>query len=459
MAGNFKCPDNQICSKEFGTAVGSNNTNLFFRTSTAITRGSGTQVTGGTTTLYTWIPDTSSGFSYGTGQGSWQPAARSTDGKKWNLLNDTNGKQVLGADAANSLLNPTGNLNKNVAAKTTETLQSKEGGLTPQQTQKVVKSNAATSAEKSGDQQSNPEKEEKPFDQGGLNEQISDKKGGVRTSYGNMKYPKNAKFKSQQDCIEFIMYRYEPKKFEVTSNLGAFTGENKNIKNPLGSVMLPIQPSISDSNAVSWGENPLDSLTATAASVALSGIQGGGEAITKSLKEIADGIKGNGKDITASLAAYFAGQAAGANQGFFTRATGAVLNNNLELLFEGPALRSFTFTFSMSARSKEEADEIRKIIRFFKQGMSVKRSTSALFLKTPNIFDIKYFYKDSEHTFINKIKTCALQNCVVNYTPAGNYATYDGGAMTQYDMTLTFGEIEPLFDDDYNSLGENHIGY
>jgi hypothetical protein len=31
--------------------------------------------------------------------------------------------------------------------------------------------------------------------------------------------------------------------------------------------------------------------------------------------------------------------------------------------------------------------------------------------------------------------------------------------MTQYDLTLTFGEIEPLFDDDYGQSDDGKIGY
>ena len=149
MAGNFQCPQGQICSDAYGTAVGSRNTNLFVRTSTAIQQGSGTQVTGGTTTLYSWVPDTTSGFTYGTGQGSWQPAARSSDGKTWTLLKDSKGQNVLGTDAANSLLSPTGNLNKNVSANTTKTLQQK-GGLTTQQSQTVVKTNAGVGTATAG---------------------------------------------------------------------------------------------------------------------------------------------------------------------------------------------------------------------------------------------------------------------------------------------------------------------
>jgi len=312
--------------------------------------------------------------------------------------------------------------------------------------------NNATSTQP-GDQQS----EAKPtdFNQDSLNKQITD--SGVRQNYGNMRYPRDAKFMSEQDCIKFTMFRYQPKKVAITSGLGAFSGSNKG--KSMGTVMLPIQPTISDSNGVSWGENSMNALEAAAGAAALAGIMQGAEGIGKSIEAIAKGIRKNKDGAIAGLAAGFASQAAGGNQGFLTRATGAILNNNLELLFQGPALRSFTFTFSMSARYKEESEEIRKIIRFFKQGMSVKRSKGDLFLKSPNIFDIQYYNKNEEHRYINKIKTCALQNCVVNYTPAGNYATYEDGAMTQYDMTLTFGEIEPLFDDDYGQSDDGLIGY
>lgn len=301
------------------------------------------------------------------------------------------------------------------------------------------------------------EVEPESFDQDSLNKQITDRKGGVRQNYGNMRYPRDAKFMSEQDCIKFTMFRYQPKKVAITSGLGAFSGSNKG--KSMGTVMLPIQPTISDSNGVSWGENSMNALEAAAGAAALAGIMQGPEGLGKSIENIAKGIRENKNDAIAGLAAGFASQAAGGNQGFLTRATGAILNNNLELLFQGPALRSFTFTFSMSARYKEESEEIRKIIRFFKQGMSVKRSEGDLFLKSPNIFDIQYYNKNKEHRYINKIKTCALQNCVVNYTPAGNYATYEDGAMTQYDITLIFGEIEPLFDDDYGQSDDGLIGY
>ena len=316
---------------------------------------------------------------------------------------------------------------------------------------------APSEAAQQGDQQTgaNPQDFNKTL--GDL--KIGDKAGGVRQSYGNFKYPIDANF-SMQDCIKFSMYRYKPKKVELTSDLGSFSGSNKG--SAMGTATLPIQPGISDSNVVSWGENSMDAINAAGSAAALAAIKGGAKGAGESAETAAKGVKDYKGDIQKAIAASFAGAATGQNQGFLTRATGAILNNNLELLFQGPSLRSFTFTFSLSAREQKEAEEIRKIIRFFKQGMSVKRSESSLFLQTPNIFDVQYLHKGQTHPYINQIKTCALQSFVVNYTPAGNYATYDDGAMTQYDLTLTFGEIEPLFDDDYTKLdgdADTTIGY
>lgn len=287
---------------------------------------------------------------------------------------------------------------------------------------------------------------------GDLQKQIGSAK--FRNNYGDdNRYP--LKMKQDQDHIKFTMYAYVPKTFGVKSGLGGFTGSNKGSK--LGTVTLPIQPQISDSNSVSWGEDSINALEATAAGAAYAGIMQGGEGVAKAAEDIAKEVGEQKENINAAIAAKFAGAAAGVNGNFLSRVTGGILNNNVELLFQGPSLRTFTFTFLMSAREKDETEMIRKIIRFFKQGMSVKRTDGNLFLKAPNVFDIEYLHRNAPNKYINKIKTCALQNCSVNYTPDGNYSTYLDGSMTQYSLTLSFGEIDPIYDDDY--IEPDNIGY
>ena len=60
------------------------------------------------------------------------------------------------------------------------------------------------------------------------------------------------------------------------------------------------------------------------------------------------------------------------------RTTGEILNPNLELLFNGPTLRSFRFSFKMTPRNDTEAGQIKNIIRCFKKSMSLKKLVVAI---------------------------------------------------------------------------------
>jgi hypothetical protein len=280
-----------------------------------------------------------------------------------------------------------------------------------------------------------------------------------------LRYPLD--MSGKQDCITFTMLEYAAKKFSSSSSdfaKGEAQSKREGSEKRRGkTVTLPIQPSVSDSNVVKWGAEDMNAFQAIAAAAALStitdGVGGGIAALEGSAKLIAN----QKESLGAVTATYFAGEAAGV-KGLLTRATGGIINPNTELLFQGPDLRSFNFTFSLSAREPDEAKRIRNIIRFFKQGMSVKRADTALFLKSPHTFEIKYLFGGKpDHPWINKIKECALTSCNVNYTPAGNYATYEDGSMTQYDISLSFSELEPIYDDDYGNGGgtgnETEIGY
>ena len=91
-----------------------------------------------------------------------------------------------------------------------------------------------------------------------------------------------------------------------------------------------------------------------------------------------------------------------------------------------------------------------------KRNMAPQRSESGLFLKTPRIFKIEYIYGEgnTEQPFMNKFKPCACQNFAVNYTPDGSYMTYAGEpSMTSYQISMSFGEIEPIYADEYGGKG------
>jgi len=172
----------------------------------------------------------------------------------------------------------------------------------------------------------------------------------------------------------------------------------------------------------------------------------------------------DGSATKAGIIAHFAGQAISKN--IMGRQTGQVINPNMELLFNGPRLRTFNFNFTFTPRFKEEAKIIRKIIRAFKRNMAPQRSTSNLFLLSPRVFKLKYIYNKedddgdgSQHPYMDTFKTCALTAFNVDYTPGGSYATYrDGGSMTQYKVTMSFNELNPIYADEYK-LDTQHMGY
>ena len=95
----------------------------------------------------------------------------------------------------------------------------------------------------------------------------------------------------------------------------------------------------------------------------------------------------------------------------------------------------------------------------FKKGMAATKSPSNLILKSPNTWQITYKQKGSEHKFINKIKECAMTSFTTAYTPDGNYATFEDGVMTAYQISLSFQELEPVYNTDYEKVGNNEIGF
>ena len=286
---------------------------------------------------------------------------------------------------------------------------------------------------------------------------LGEDRAGTRNKFGNHVFPTS--MDPGQDVLKFNMMKYVPKKFDQEQ----FGFEDRETKGrSIGSVILPIPAGIGDANAVSWGGNSMNAVQAALAQAALDAItKSPGEGVD-SLLNSAQKVAGNSGEASTALANTLAGMASG-QQGLLTRTSGAILNPNLDLLFQAPTLRPFNFNFSLSPRDPKEAEVVMKIIRFFKQGMSPIRSKSNLFLKSPHTFQLQYLLREGrrsrEHPFINKFKECALQSFGVQYTPTGNYSTFSDGVMTQYNISMTFTELEPVFNDDYGDQDLAEIGF
>jgi len=296
-----------------------------------------------------------------------------------------------------------------------------------------------------------------PNQQGGSTPTTDPRQTQATSGDGVLIYPLKMR-STQQDRLKFTAVEYQPPGNLTGGTLSSQNRTSTQGKSIIGSVFLPIQSSISDFNSVEWQGGSLNEIEKLALNTSLKAmnadkpgdvVKAFEEAGGKAAKEL---IRNQNQ-----LKAYLAQEALGV-QNLLSR-FGTVLNPNLELLFSGPQLRPFEFKFQMSARERAEGENIKKIINFFKKNMAVKKSDGAgVFLKAPNTFMIEYKFNgsDTTHPGINKIKECALLSCSVEYTPLGTYMTYPDGTMVSYTMSLSFQELEPIYDKDY----DNHpIGY
>ncbi len=426
--------------------------------------------------------------------GIWRPLKESEaryinpDGSLGSVIDPNSSEYVLGSSARQSLsssgLNTLNTAARQNGAKTLE----KGGGITSQQalqayhiaqstdpttfqqippvltsTQSTIASPpAATPAATTA----TPDPEPTPISSENLNDFNNIKSGTYTSKNGNnvFRYPLSQSKESTYDYLKVDVVEYvRSSLISSDSNSLALARPSQRLGNSLATVILPMQPNISDSNGVSWNEDQLNAIQGAFASTAYGAIKAAETGNFKATMDtLANGLIDNADKLLSDpgmsslIAGYFAGQAVGTN--VIGRATGAVINNNLELLFHGPKLRTFRYSYKFTPRNKEEAEEVRSIIKLFKREMAPALSDTGLFLQTPNVFRLKYIYNgdggeaDNQHPYLNLIKPCALTNFSVNYTPDGTYMTYaNGGSMTSYQVDMEFSELEPIYKNDYDS--------
>jgi len=449
------CPPGAICSDVIVTNI--DGKPYYTVSSTKVTQGSDGKVNGGETSiLYSQKPNV------------YIPAATTKDGgKTWTYAKYKQGDdipsgkkvgdEIFGNQAKKSLESGALKTNTNQQVKTAAT----KASIPPEQ-QKPLTLNQNT-ANPTGDP---------PAAGGGLTAGSTEdttlkdatSKYRGRQKYSHVKYPEDLK-SDRQDCIKFTIIQYNPVTLSPSNtsqrNVGFIEDESKTNRSILGSITLPIPANITDRNDADWSKSDISVITQTIADATNSFLIGGAEAGKNAAEKGVKSIANDKNILTAVIAAKVTENTLGGAANVLARQYGAVPNPNTELLFNGPYLRGFSFIFKMSPRGPKEAKDVRTIIRYFKQAMSVKRTESVLLLKSPHTFAISYLTGKDAHPYLNKFKECALTSCSVNYTPYGSYMTYgkkkndnrtpdiDTHSMVAYELTLGFQELEPVFDDDY----------
>ena len=307
---------------------------------------------------------------------------------------------------------------------------------------------------------------------------------------GQFRYPLEA-LTETTDYLQFTIIEYQPTKQASGGSLVGQPGARRigpagtkdKAKKILGSIIMQMPSNIQDGNAVDYGESKMNTLMGAAAGLIGSTIEGGGEALSAMIKGDKEGYEaatanmtkemkntvGTDSSIMDAASQFVTAKATSAAIGalggnvsaadILARQTGQIFNPNMELLFNGPTLRSFNFSFKMTPRSPSEAQECKNIIRSFKSNMAPKtKNTGSLggtgmFLKTPNVFELRYKKGNGDHPFLHKFKQCFLTNVSVNYTGEGVYTTYDDATPVSMQIDLSFKELEPIYDVDYDDAG------
>jgi hypothetical protein len=294
-----------------------------------------------------------------------------------------------------------------------------------------------------------------------------------------LRYPLK-KITASDDYLKIQIIKYQPPGIGNQPGSFALNTSDQTYSSKatiLKTIYLPIPDNLQDSNTTSWGSSTLNPIEAAVSAGFEAGMTGGVKDMFKKILAGGKNIQefaqtGLGQDAIASGAAGFAVKAltgGGDVSTYVSRATGLVANQNIELLFNGVAIRSeFTFGYDLVPRSKEESDIVKDIIRQFKYHSAARKGApefgpaAGLFLKTPNVFKLTYMSGNRDHPFLNRFKICALMGMSVDYAASGTYSTYPDATPTHMKMALTFKELTPIYAEDYDVLankGDTSVGY
>ncbi len=212
------------------------------------------------------------------------------------------------------------------------------------------------------------------------------------------------------------------------------------------SVALYFPPTVTQSYQVKYGDTEMGVGTVAGADI-IGGFTGlNAESFKKAAGAAMDGLRTAVTGLALSAVEQVPGFAgAGAAIGI---ARGKVIVPKMEVTFEGIGLREFSYSFTFTPSSKEEADEINAIIRLFREN-AAPEYTDALGIEMtiPNTFDIAYYSGAKENGYLHRIGECYLQSVDVTY--GGDKMTFHtqnekGSPPTRTTMALNFKELQTV---------------
>ena len=325
---------------------------------------------------------------------------------------------------------------------------------------------------------------------------------GKRRQGGILRYPAEL-LTEHADYLQIDIERYAEIGSSYVNNAGAsdryVTGNRRTnaagrssrlSRKPLinaGTILLPIPAQLQDTNNVVYGESRMNGLAAAGVSALEQSMAKAGQQIAsggsidlseeifdfkttlqKGLGDNQQEARNTAADLLTKKLAAEAVNIFGANvtpNQLLARGNGEILNPNMELLFSDVTIRNFRFSFKLTPRNAKEAEQVKLIIRAFKRNMAPQAqggvsSGSNFFLRTPNVFKLRYRSGNKNHPFLNRFKQCFLTDMQTTYTGDGVYSVYEDGTPVSMQLDLSFKELQPIYDVDYDEKpGSEAVGY
>ena len=145
----------------------------------------------------------------------------------------------------------------------------------------------------------------------------------------------------------------------------------------------------------------------------------------------------------------------------FQLGSGVMVADRMEFVFRNPKKRAFPYQFDFYPKSEKEAQEVHEIIQTFRKHMlpsmayEPSKNANPIF-NVPNEFNIEYYYKGNENSFLNKIGNCYLTDCDVTYG-GDRYTSFptsqtkkgeSGASPTEIHLNLNFQEMDVITHED-----------
>lgn len=252
--------------------------------------------------------------------------------------------------------------------------------------------------------------------------------------------------------------------------------DNSEGGDPFGKITLPLMTPLRYSDVADYNSNvdlgmiggsvesllgggsPLSGITQADGRLTNAATAVATQAVTRNIAAIGGGIggfvtskllgkkSGSGGGLFGGLGAQvLAGGAADKAANAIASATRITGKANLRTLFKGVQMRPFTFDFKMVAYSPEEAEQIKQIVKMFREELypeSIDFNNIPVAYKFPNLFQIQV--KNRRNTDLGfKFQRCYLQNVETTFNESVQ-GIYDDGQFIEVSISLKFIEIVTL---------------